>query len=202
LTGVLSGRHADRWGQATGAEADFYDAKSRLEFLFEDLGVKADYREGNDFAYLPGRTAEVFAGDSRVGIVGQVHPRVAAEFGIDRDVVMFEVDIEALLPHVSEAVVYRAISPYPPVEEDLAIIVDANVSAAQAIEIIRSAPLVAAVRVFDVYTGDPIPAGKKSLAFSITYQSPKDTLTDADVAKQRTKTIERLKRELGAELRG
>ncbi len=201
LTGVLSGRHPDRWGQPTGPEADFYDAKSRLEFLFTDRRVQTDYRDANDFAYLPGRTAEVFVRDTRIGIVGQVHPRVATGFDINRDVVMFEVDLEALLPHVPEGVEYKPISPYPPVEQDLAIIVDADVPAARAIEIIKGSPLVAAVRTFDVYTGDPIPAGKKSLAFAITYQSPKDTLTDADVAKQRTKILERLKRDLNAELR-
>ena len=79
--------------------------------------------------------------------------------------------------------------------------VDADVPAGRAVEMIRASPLVAEVGVIDVYTGDQIPPGKKSLAFSITYQARDRTLNDADVAKQRDRIVERLRRDLGAELR-
>jgi phenylalanyl-tRNA synthetase beta chain len=115
---------------------------------------------------------------------------------------MFEIDVEALLPHVPDAVHFRPISPYPPLEQDIALIVASDVSAGRVLEIIRSFPLVASARVFDVYTGDPIPAGRKSLAFAVSFQAPDRTLQDADVAKQRGRIVERLKREVGAELRG
>lgn len=202
VCGVVSGRAADRWGLPRGEPAGFFDAKARLEHLFDTLHVDASFREAHDFAYLLGRTAEVVVGESVIGLVGEVHPRVAAEFDIDAPVTMFEVDLEALLPHVPEVVHYEAVSPYPPVEEDLAVTVADDVPAARVVELIRSFPLVKSVRVFDVYTGDPIPAGKKSLAFAITYQSDMGTLTDADVAKQRERIVERLRRELGAEPRG
>jgi phenylalanyl-tRNA synthetase beta chain len=201
LCGVVSGRALDRWGLPRGEPAGFFDAKARLEHLLDTLHVSSTFRETHDFAYLPGRTAEIVTGDTPVGLVGEVHPRVAAEFGINAPVAMFEVDLEALLPHVAEVVHYEAVSPYPPVEEDLAVIVPEDVTATRVVELIRAFPLVKSVRVFDVYTGDPIPAGKKSLAFAITYQSDKETLTDADVAKQRGRIIERLRRELGAEPR-
>ena len=74
--------------------------------------------------------------------------------------------------------------------------------AGRILSLIQSFPMVTEVRVFDVYTGDPIPAGKKSLAFAITFQSKDDTLTDAEVAKQRNRIVERLRREVGAEVRG
>ena len=202
LCGVVSGRALDRWGLPRGEPAGFFDARARLEHLFDALQVKATYREVHDFAYLPGRTAEVVVGDKQIGLVGEVHPRVAAEFDIDAPVGMFEVDLEALLPHVPDVVHYEALSPYPPVEEDLAVTVAEDVTAARVVELISTFPLVKSARVFDVYTGDPIPAGKKSLAFAITYQSGKETLTDADVAKQRGRIVERLRRELGAEPRG
>jgi phenylalanyl-tRNA synthetase beta chain len=201
LCGVVSGRQPDRWGMPTGAEAGFFEAKACLEPLFDELRVTVEYRDAHDFAYLPGRTAEVYIGDAQVGLVGEVHPRVCADFDIDRPVAMFEVNLEALLPHMTGVPRYEPISPYPPVEQDLAVIVDADVPAARVLALIKAFSIVAGAHVFDVYTGDPIPAGKKSLAFAIAFQSKDATLTDEDVAKQRNRIIERLRRELGAEPR-
>jgi len=201
LTAVVSGRIPDRWGQPTGDLADFFDAKGALDTLFAELRLEADYREATDFAYLPGRTAEIFVGDTRVGIIGHVHPGVAAAFDIERDVIMFEIDIEALLPHVQDVVHFRPMSPYPTVEEDLALVVAADIPAASVVRLMQAFPLVAAVRIFDVYTGEPVPSGKKSLAFAVTYQALDRTLTEADVSKQRGRIIERLRRELSAEPR-
>lgn len=202
LCGVVSGRLPDRWDMPTGDEAGFFQAKACLERLFDALRVKAGYREAHDFAYLPGRTAEIVVGDATVGLIGEVHPRVANDFGIDRTVAMFEVNLEALLPQVAGIARFEPVSPYPPVEHDLAVIVDADVPAGRLLDLIRGFPIVAEARVFDVYTGDPIPAGKKSLAFRIAFQSRDATLTDEDASKQRNRIIERLRRETGAEPRG
>ncbi|MCH7809352.1 MAG: phenylalanine--tRNA ligase subunit beta [Chloroflexi bacterium] len=199
--GVVSGREPDRWGRPTGEPAGFYAAKSRLDHVFSALRMTADYREATDSAYLPGRTAEIFVGGVRVGLIGEVHPQVVERFDIGREVAMFEVDLDALLPHVSDIVHFQPVSPYPAVEEDLAIVVAEDVPASRALELIRASKLVASVSVFDVYSGDPIPAGKKSLAFAISYQAEGKTLSDADVAKERRRIVERLQRELDAELR-
>jgi phenylalanyl-tRNA synthetase beta chain len=202
LCSVVCGGAPDRWGAPAGEPAGFYDAKAYVEFLLDALNVRGDYVEAHDIAYLPGRTAALCVGDQRIGIVGEVHPRVLAAFDIDAPAAMFEVDVEALLPHVPAAVHFRPISPYPPVEQDIALIVASDVSAGRVLKIIRSFPLVASARVFDVYTGDPIPAGRKSLAFAVSFQAPDRTLQDVDVAKQRGRIVERLKRDVGAELRG
>ena len=199
--GVVSGREPDRWGRPTGEPVGFYAAKSRLDHVFSALRMTADYREATDSAYLPGRTAEIFVGGVRVGLIGEVHPQVVERFDIGREVAMFEVDLDALLPHVSDIVHFQPVSPYPAVEEDLAIVVAEDVPASRALELIRASKLVASVSVFDVYSGDPIPAGKKSLAFAISYQAEGKTLSDADVAKERGRIVERLQRELEAELR-
>ncbi len=199
--GLVSGREPDRWGRPTGEPAGFYAAKARLDHVFSALRMEADYREATDFAYLPGRTAEVFVGGDRVGLIGQVHPRVVERFDVGREVAMFEVDLDALLPHVSEIANFQAVSSYPAVEEDLAIVVAEDVAAGRALELIRASKLVANVSVFDVYSGDPIAAGKKSLAFAISYQAEGKTLSDAEVAKERGRIVERLQRELDAELR-
>jgi phenylalanyl-tRNA synthetase beta chain len=201
VCGVVTGRRPDRWGQPSGDWAGFYDVKGCLDVVFDKLRVSAQYEEAVDFAYLPGRTAVIKAGGQRVGIIGEVHPKVARAFDIDNAVAMFEVDLDALLPHVSEHVDYRPVSPYPSVEQDLAIVVRESVAAEQALAAIRSFGLVRAVSIFDVYTGPPVPAGRKSLAFSISYGSDKKTLTDEDVSRERERIVARLKGELGAELR-
>lgn len=201
VCGVVAGRRPDRWGQPLGEPAGFYDAKALVDHLLAALRVPPEYRQAVEFAYLPGRTAAVFVNGEQIGHVGQVHPRVAAAFDIKADVAMFELDIDALLPHVPEVVHYRPVPQFPSVEQDLAIIVPEDVPAGQAIDLIRSFPLVRSVSVFDVYTGDPIPPGRKSLAFSVSFQSADHTLTDDEVSRQRKRIVERLRRELGAELR-
>lgn len=201
VCGVVSGRRPDRWGQPSGDPVGFYDAKGVLEVMFDKLRAPVRYQEAMDFAYLPGRTAAITAGGARVGILGEVHPKVARAFDIDGTVAMFEIDIDALLPHVSERVDYHPVPPYPSVEQDLAIIVPEALPAETALELIGGFNLVRSVSIFDVYTGPPVPAGRKSLAFSISFGSDKKTLTDEDVSRERERIVARLKSELGAELR-
>jgi phenylalanyl-tRNA synthetase beta chain len=115
LCAVVSGRASDRWGSPTGEQAGFYDAKMVLEYALGTLGVSADYRDSVDFAFLPGRTAEIRVGDVCVGSIGEVHPRVLSEFDIGQPAAMFELDIAALLPHVPEGVHHKPVSQYPAV---------------------------------------------------------------------------------------
>ncbi len=202
IAGVVAGNHPDRWGQPTSEPTGFYDAKAYAERALKAAGVSGQFTETVDFAYLPGRTAEITVNGTRVGLVGHVHPRVAASFDIEEEVAMFELDLDAVLPHAQTVVHYQPLSPYPTVEEDLAVIVPADASAGQVQGIIESFPVVRSASVFDVYTGAPIRAGRKSLAFSVSYQAPDHTLTDAEVARQRERIVARLRQELGAELRG
>ena len=198
---ALSGRKPDRWGQPTGEPAGFFEAKAHLEHVLADLRVAAEYREVVEHPFLSGRTAEVTIAGRRVGLVGELHPRVAASFEVEQDIAIFELDLEALLPHVPVTIHYEPVSPYPSVKEDLAIIVDEEVPAGRAMSVIESSNLVRSVSIFDVYTGLPVPKEKKSLAFSISFQSGDRTLTDEDVAEERKRIVERLGRELGATLR-
>jgi phenylalanyl-tRNA synthetase beta chain len=202
LAGAVTGDQPDRWGQPKGEPVDLYDAKAYLEFLFNRLGLVVSYHDGEDFALVPGRTAEVRLDGQRVGLVGQVHPRVAAAFDIEQDVYLFEVNLETLVPQVGKPRFYQPLSRFPAVEEDIAIVVDEEVTAAQVQAIIEAFPLVQRAALFDVYTGPPVPAGKKSLAYSISYQSLEHTLTDAEVNRERRRILERLSREVGALLRG
>ena len=136
-----------------------------------------------------------------MGLVGQVHPRVAAAFDIEQDVYLFEVNLETLAPQVGKPRLYQPLSRFPAVEEDIAIVVDEGVTAAQVQAIIEAFPLVQRAALFDVYTEPPVPAGKKSLAYSVAYQSLDHTLSEAEVNRERRRILDRLKGQVGAVLR-
>ncbi len=202
VAGIISGRRADRWGRPEGEPVDFFDAKAYVNDLLRGLGAPVEYAAAQEFGFAPGRTAEVRAGDVRVGVVGQVHPDVAAAFDVEQDAYLFEIVLDDVLPHAAATRRAASVSRFPAVEQDLALIVDAGTTAGAMQRIIEAAPLVREARVFDVYAGDQVPAGKKSVAFAVKYQSDDHTLTDDDVARTQRKLVEHLRREFGAELRG
>ena len=115
---------------------------------------------------------------------------------------LFEVVLNRLLPFLQGPRRYEAVSRFPSVAQDIALIVDEGVPAISVALIIAKASLVRNVRLFDVYEGEQVGAGKKSLAFSVSYQSPDHTLTDEEVARAQRGIVERLKQEVGATLRG
>jgi phenylalanyl-tRNA synthetase beta chain len=202
VAAVITGRTPDRWGSPSGEFAGFAAAKAYVELLLERLGVAAEYEPATDFALLPGHAAGVRVGGEQIGLVGVVHPRVAAGFELANPVAMFELSLVALAPHVPERRHYQPVSPYPSVEEDIALVLDAEVPAATVQRIILESPLARAARLFDVYAGPQVPKGKKSLAFSVSYQADDHTLTDKEVGRQRERIVARLRKEVGAELRG
>jgi phenylalanyl-tRNA synthetase beta chain len=135
-------------------------------------------------------------------MLAQVHPQVAASFDIGQDVYLFDIVLDDLLPFAGEQKRMQPISRFPAVEQDIALIVDEDVSAGAMQRVMESAQLVRSARIFDVYRGDQVREGKKSVAFDLVYQSEDHTLTDDEVAKAQRKLLERLRREFGAELRG
>jgi phenylalanyl-tRNA synthetase beta chain len=199
--GVISGRRADRWGRPSDEGVDFFDAQAYVEDLLRGLNATAEYAPADEFGMVPGRTAEIRVGGRRVGILGQVHPDVAAAFDLEQEAYLFEIVLDDLLPLVGVQRKAASVSRFPAVEQDLALIVDIDTPAGALQTAIEAASLVRAARVFDVYTGDQVPSGKKSVAFSVLYQSDEKTLTDEDVSKAQRKILERLRREFAAELR-
>jgi len=138
-----------------------------------------------------------------IGVLGEVHPKTTALFDIaTAPVMLFEIDLSKLLPLVSAVPTYELLPKYPGIVRDLALVVDADVPSSQVQDMIQGSPLVSEVTLFDVYTGDRVPEGKKSLAFAVRYRSPDRTLTDEEVDCGQHKIIGRLERELGAALRG
>ena len=206
LVAAVSGRELDRWGQPTERQLDFFDAKAALEQALAELGVTLRFLAGEEFGMLPGRVARLHpqgegAGEP-VGVLAEVHPDTLARFDIEQPVAMFELDLLRLLPHVSRRQQAAGPPRFPAVEQDLAVVVDEGVAAAALQAVIEDSPLVAEARVFDVYRGRQLPAGKKSIAFAIRYQAPDRTLTGEDAGRQQAQTVARLEREFGAELRG
>ncbi len=181
---------------------DFYDAKGALEDLLERLKVEAQFVDAEDPALLKGRTAEIRAGEERLGIMGEVNPEVSRGFDIAGTVLLFELRLAALLPLVAAASgKYQPLPRFPEACRDLAIIVDAGVPSELIGKIIRTSPLVEEAEVFDVYAGDKMPKGKKSLAWRITWQSRERTLTDDEIENFSKKILDKLSKELGAMLR-
>jgi phenylalanyl-tRNA synthetase beta chain len=201
IVGAVSGPRPDRWGNPTAETVDFFDAKAYVQQIFDRAGVDVSYAPSEEYGLLAGRTAELRVGEGTVGVLGQVHPKTAEAFGLSEDVYLFEVRLEHLLPHVRAVPHYRAFAKFPAVVEDLAFIVGRDTPASGLIEEILSHPLASSASVFDEYHGAPIPAGKKSLAISVSYQAPDRTLTDADVKKAREKIVAKLSAKFSAELR-
>lgn len=202
LVGVLSGPRSDLSWYGKSEAIDFYDAKGTVEVLLRGLGYEAEFGEGKDPSLLQGRTAAIKVNGAAVGVVGELNPNVTLAFDICGAVYLFELDLSALLPiFISVSRKYKPLPKFPGATRDLAVIVDAAAPSQKVQEIIKNTPLVEQVILFDVYTGDKLPQGKKSLAWRITWQSYERTLTDEEVNRYLAEILEKLKQELGAVLR-
>ena len=206
---VLTGRRAaDGWNGGPGASVDFFDLKGIVDALFAGLHVPVTVEATRHPTYRPGRTARLLAGERVIGTLGELHPGVVRGFEMrverDQPVLAADIDLEALLPLIPDHYSYTALPSFPPVREDLALVVDTAVPAAEVEAALRRSggALLSDVALFDVYEGSQLPPGKKSLAYHLTFQAPDRTLTDKDVSKQRGRLLKLLEQQLGAKLRG
>jgi len=207
---VMTGsREGHTW--LTGSDGnpiDFYDLKGVIESLLAGLHVeKVTLTPTQHLAYQPGRVAALSVNGQSIGVLGQLHPMVADAYGLqvddDQPVLAADLDLDTLLTEVPAGHIVRNVSRFPAVQQDIAVVVDESVPADQVAALIvqTGQPLLADVQLFDVFEGEQIGAGKKSLAYSLTFQAEDRTLTDKVVAKQQAKIVNRLERELGAKLR-
>ncbi len=204
---LLTGERGRGWWQenARSAEMDFYDMKGIVESMLAGLHIE-DYRleRGTHSSYHPGRSADLFIGRERIGAFGEIHPEVAARFKLtDAKVIFCELEVAPLIQQHQRLHAIEPLPATPAVLEDIALIVSADLPAGEVEAVIRQAGgrLLKDVTLFDVYSGDPIPAGKKSLAWSLTYQDENRTLTDKNAARIRKKIIGAARHRLKAELR-
>jgi len=207
LAVVLTGARAPQsWQSGPSPLMDFFDMKGMVEALLGGLHISnISYEPTTHPTFMPGRTAELRLNGQHAGWLGELHPRVREHYDLPNQAVLAaDLDFEVLAAQVNERYPVRAVPEFPPVKEDLALVLDEAVPAAQVQAAIRSAGgnLLAGITLFDVYRDEKLGAGKKSLAFSLTYQAPDRTLTDSDVAKVRGKIVKKLQDEFGASLRG
>jgi len=203
---VLTGsREARSWmaGQDR-TPVDFYDLKGVVEALLAGLGLEGVFEPEVHPTFYPGRCAQVSAGARVLGTMGELHPLVREAFDLPvQPVCALEFDLDGLLEAWGMPRRMAPISVHPPVYEDLAVVVQESVPAVRIRDLIAQAgaPLVRSVVLFDVYQGEQVGAGRKSLAYRLTYQADDRTLTDQEVSKVRAKIVRRLEQELGATLR-
>jgi phenylalanyl-tRNA synthetase beta chain len=197
------------WQPADQGNMDFYDLKGVLEALLGSLHIASlSYFPAAHPTYHPGKCARVTAGEQLLGVFGELHPNVRARYDLpvnyrEVPIVAAELDLDALQRLIPRLYTAEAAPEYPPALEDLAVIVDETMPAERVANVIRQAggKTLAELRLFDLYRGEQIGAGRKSLAYRLTYQSPDHTLSEKEVQQVRGRIIRRLEQELGARLR-
>lgn len=204
---LLTGPRIPSWwdGAGSAGEMDFFDMKGVLESLLHALHI-SDFtiESGTHSSLHPGRSANLLVAGERIGSFGEIHPEVAARFRLTEAKVIYgEFEVEPLIQHHQRLHAIDALPITPAVLEDIALVVNASTAASEVEAVIRQAGgrLLKDALLFDVYTGDQIPPGKKSLAYALTYQDEKRTLTDKNAAKIRRKIIGAARHRLNAELR-
>jgi phenylalanyl-tRNA synthetase beta chain len=204
LSIALSGRrYSQTWDTKLGVKLDFYDLKGIIQALMSSLHLTVSYAPATHPAFHPGKCAAVLLDGAPLGVFGELHPLVQENYDFSAPVVAADFDLEAMLQYFKTTFDLKAVSDFPPVLEDIAVIVDEALPADRVEALIRQTggKVLASVRLFDVFRSEQIGAGKKSLAYAMIYQSPDSTLTDKDATQIRSRIIKRLEQELGAKLR-
>ena len=188
-----------------GANETFFTLKGELEAIFKGLRVKkASYGAVKDNpSYHPGRCAKVTIDGVDVGVMGQVHPLVAKNYGIDVDVYCAEINFTAILGLLLPDATYTPLPKYPSVTRDLALICEEAITVADVENVITASAgkLLRGVKLFDIYRGVGVPEGKKSMAFSLELRADDRTLTDTDSEQVVSKVLKALEEKLNATLR-
>lgn len=203
IAGLALGRVWPLQWDAAGRRTDFYDVKGDLEALLT-LGNGAErwsFEPGEQTALHPGQSAVILRDGAAVGHIGALHPRLAAELELPVDTFVFVVEVAAALG--ARVPAYHGVSRYPAVHRDLAVVVDEALPAERLLAVVRASagPWLQSVEIFDIYRGDRIQTGCKSMALSLILQAPSRTLTDTDVEGVVGSVIDRLGSELGARIR-
>lgn len=205
IAGAITGRrNAQGWNQ-TNDMVDFYDAKGIIEELLANLRVtRYTVEAGTHYAMHPGKTALFKKGRDVIATVGEVHPAVLSAYGITKPVYIFELNATTVMKYMAKDLKYKALPKYPATSRDLAMLVDVDVNAADIEKAMTKAAgqNLTQITLFDVYTGKQVEEGKKSLAFSLTFQSNDKTLTDAEIDPAIEKIVAKLQKDFNANLRG
>jgi phenylalanyl-tRNA synthetase beta chain len=202
---VLTGpRSLPGWQKQTDEVMDFYDLKGVISELMKELHVNFLVAPAEHPTFHPGKSARILVGEQQIGVFGELHPLVHERYDFSPNPVLAaDINLDLLISLIPERYEMQPVPAFPPVLEDLAVVVDEKIPAGQVAGVIKQAAgrIMTDITLFDVYRSDQIGTGKKSLAYSLTYQATDKTLTDSDVAQIRQRIIRRLDQELGAKLR-
>jgi phenylalanyl-tRNA synthetase beta chain len=204
IAAVFSGSRRLQGWLAGAAPWDFFSVKGVLEALLRSLGLPdPDLAPVGGMPFHPTRGSSVAVGGAVAGVLGELHPDVCHRFDVYEGTVAFELSLAPLLAALPGRVEVEDLPKFPPLLIDLAVVLDEDVAAARATEIVRAAgaPDVASVRLFDLYRGEQLPAGKKSLAWALEIRADDRTLTDEEALAVRDRIVAALDERLGAELR-
>ncbi|UOQ46197.1 phenylalanine--tRNA ligase subunit beta [Halobacillus salinarum] len=202
-SGAITGDWLSHLWQQEKKEVDFYVVKGIIEGLSKLLEVELTFEKDKVADMHPGRTAIVKIGNETAGFVGQVHPTLQKDLGL-KDTYVFDLNMDEILKHYTKEETFQTIPRYPSVSRDIALVVAEDIPAGAIAETISEAgaPLVKDVQVFDVYQGENLPQGKKSLAFNLLYLDPNRTLKDKEVEEAHEQILAAVKKDHQAELRG
>jgi phenylalanyl-tRNA synthetase beta chain len=200
LCGIMSTEIEKSWPNQD-QRFDFFTVKGLVESLLSHLDISANFKESYDSGLYSGSQAAIVIDENEIGVVGELNPAVARAFEISQEVYLFEINLSNLLSFAIGHKPYQPIARFPAVVQDIAIVVDESIIHQQVLDVITELPLVEKVTLFDVYVGNQVPEGKKSLAYRINYRSSRHTLTDKEVEKVQKQILSRLARKLGAILR-
>jgi phenylalanyl-tRNA synthetase beta chain len=196
------------WQPVEPGWLDFFDLKGLLTTLLDGLRIpEVHFQPAEHPSFHPGKCAQVLSGERQIGMMGELHPQVRGQYdwpaSFRAPILAAEVNLDALLSLIPALHQTDPVPTLPPVLEDLAIVVEENIPAERVAELIRQTggKVLSEVRLFDVYRDEKVGAGKKSLAYSLTYQAANKTFSDKDIAGMRARILRRLEQELGAVLR-
>lgn len=202
LSAALTGKWLEHPWQQENKDIDFYVAKGIVEGLFHYLEIPISFTKAEIEGMHPGRTAEIKRNGNTIGFIGQIHPLLAKELDL-KETYVFDISVESIFTAYNGEPTYVDIPKYPAIDRDVAFIVDEEVLAGDVKQLIEEvgAPLVNQVKVFDVYDGEHIEEGKKSIAYSLHYQDPNKTLKDEEVDASFAKIVEEVGRVFNASIR-
>lgn len=198
-------RFALAWDQKESPLLDFYDLKGVIEKMLQRLFIENyEIQPAQHASFHPGKCAQLLINGKEVGFLGEIHPLVKMQYDLqEAPLVAANFDLNILLKSIPETHEISTIPTFPPVLEDVAVIVSEETPSQRVVEVIRKAggERLSGIYLFDIFRGSQIGQGKKSLAYGLTYQAPDRTLTDAEASKIRTRIIQALEQELGAQIR-
>lgn len=201
---AVTGNVVDKSWAAKPEACDYYTVKGMVESLIEGLGLTnvISYKAIQMNEMHPGQTAGIYLKEELIGFVGQVHPKIAANYEL-KSAYVAEMDLEALIGLEKSPLVYEAVSKYPAVSRDIAMLVSESSSNSDISEVITAAAgkFLTKLNVFDVYQGANIEPGKKSMAYNLTFVNPEATLTDEEINRIMAKVTKNLEDKLQAVIR-